>query len=228
MGGIHDKHRKRLRESYAKDGPGSLTPERLLELLLFTPIPRADTYATAKALIKRFGGLKEVFEANINDLQEVENVGFSTAIYIKAIYDLNRNYLKPKEDIPKGFSNEKDLERFVISLFEGARVEKVAIICLSKDFKLLHHGIIQEGTISSASFKMRRVTEIAINTNASYVVVAHNHPAGSALPSDTDIDATRMMASSLSSNGIELREHYIVYKNNITPLMKILGLNLHE
>lgn len=49
--GLHDDHRKRLREQYAKNGMGSLTEERLLELILFTPIPRKDTYDISKRLL---------------------------------------------------------------------------------------------------------------------------------------------------------------------------------
>ena len=85
--GLHDDHRKRLREQYAKNGMGSLTEERLLELILFTPIPRKDTYDISKRLLKRFGNIRGVLEANIEDLQEIEDVGFSTALYLKAIYD---------------------------------------------------------------------------------------------------------------------------------------------
>ena len=73
--GLHDDHRKRLREQYAKNGMGSLTEERLLELILFTPIPRKDTYDISKRLLKRFGNRRGVREANIEDLQEIEDEG---------------------------------------------------------------------------------------------------------------------------------------------------------
>lgn len=225
MGGIHDDHRKRLRAEYAKNGMGSLTEERLLELILFTPIPRKDTYAIAKRLLKRFGNMRGVLEANINDLQEIEDVGFSTALYLKAIYDAAYNYVIPREKLPNKFRNEQELKKFVISIFDGCEVEKIAVLCLNRDNKLLYQGILQEGDVSSASFQMRRLTEIAIKTNAAYVIVAHNHPHGSEMPSTDDLDATHRMASSLATNGIELKEHYIVHGNSITSIVRVIGYN---
>lgn len=224
--GLHDDHRKRLREQYAKNGMGSLTEERLLELILFTPIPRKDTYDISKRLLKRFGNIRGVLEANIDDLQEIEDVGFSTALYLKAIYDAAYNYILPHAaSAPSKFRNEQELRKFIFDMFEDSVVEKIAVLCLNRDYKLLYHGILQEGDVSSASFRMRRLTEVAIKTNAAYVYVAHNHPNGTEMPSNEDIDATRRMAASLATNGIELREHYVIHGNGMTSIMKVMGYN---
>lgn len=228
MSGIHDDHRARLRAQYAENGIGSLSEERLLELLLFTPIPRKDTYAIAKHLLKRFGNMRGVLEANIDDLQEVENVGFSTALYLKAIYDAAYNYIIPEKKPPKKFKHEREMLKFIVSMFEGAEVEKVAVLCFNKDHMLLYQGILQEGNVSSASFRMRRLTEIAIKTNATYVVIAHNHPGGSNMPSDEDILSTRRIATSLATNGIELWDHYIVHGDETTSVFTAIGDHSHS
>ncbi len=224
--GLHDDHRKRLREQYAKNGMGSLTEERLLELILFTPIPRKDTYDISKRLLKRFGNIRGVLEANIEDLQEIEDVGFSTALYLKAIYDAAYNYILPHAaSAPSKFHNEQELKKFILDMFDDSVVEKIAVICLSRDYKLLYHGILQEGDVSSAAFHMRRLTEVAIKTNAAYVYIAHNHPHGTEMPSNEDLDATRRMASSLATNGIELCEHYVIHGKGMTSIMRVMGYN---
>ena len=225
MSGIHDNHRERLRTQYAENGEGSLSEERLLELILFTPIPRKDTYAIAKRLLKRFGNMRGVLEANINDLRTVEDVGFSTALYLKAIYDAAHNYILPHIKPPKRFKHEREMMSFIVDMFEGSVVEKVAVLCFNKDFMLLHQGILQEGNVAAASFKMRRLTEIAIKTNASYVILAHNHPRGSDMPSSEDLDSTRRIASSLATNGIVLWDHLIVHGKETTSILRILGYN---
>ena len=110
-------------------------------------------------------------------------------------------------------------------MFDDSVVEKIAVICLSRDYKLLYHGILQEGDVSSAAFHMRRLTEVAIKTNAAYVYIAHNHPRGTEMPSNEDLDATRRMASSLATNGIELREHYVIHGKGMTSIMRVMGYN---
>ena len=55
-------HRQRLRERFREAGAAALSDYEILELLLFRSIPRADTKARAKTLLKRFGSLAEVLE----------------------------------------------------------------------------------------------------------------------------------------------------------------------
>ncbi len=113
-------------------------------------------------------------------------------------------------------------------MYEGCSEERVAVLCMSRDNRLLYHGFIQEGDVSSASFHMKKLTEVAIKTNANHIILAHNHPGGSELPSSEDLTATRHMAASLATNGIELREHYIVHDGKLTSILEVLGYNLKE
>jgi DNA repair protein RadC len=48
-------HRQRLKERFAAGGAEALPDYELLELVLFTAIPRRDTKPVAKRLIERFG-----------------------------------------------------------------------------------------------------------------------------------------------------------------------------
>src|SRR5689334_2505138 len=68
-------HRDRLRQRFREAGAGALADYELLELLLFRSIPRADTKARAKALLKRFGSLGEVLGAPEHLLREVDDIG---------------------------------------------------------------------------------------------------------------------------------------------------------
>jgi DNA repair protein RadC len=81
----HAGHRDRLRQRFREAGPGSLAEYELLELLLFRSIPRADTKARAKALLKRFGSLAEVLGASEHLLREVEDIGEAAALDLKIV-----------------------------------------------------------------------------------------------------------------------------------------------
>lgn len=81
----HDGHRERLRDRFRKAGSEALSDYEMLELLLFRSIPRADTKARAKALLKRFGTLAEVLGAPERLLREVEDVGAAAALDLKIV-----------------------------------------------------------------------------------------------------------------------------------------------
>ena len=56
--GLHDGHRKRLRERYRKEGLEHFEDHNCLELLLFYSIPQRDTNPIAHNLLSHFGILK--------------------------------------------------------------------------------------------------------------------------------------------------------------------------
>jgi len=72
----HEGHRQRLKDRFAKAGPGALHDYELLELILFSAIPRQDTKPIAKALLRRFNNsFAEVIGAPPALLKEVKGVG---------------------------------------------------------------------------------------------------------------------------------------------------------
>ncbi len=77
-------HRQRLRKRAANYGFESLENHEFLEMLLFYAIPRKNTNQIAHELIARFGSLKGVFNASV---EELENAGLSrrAAVWINFI-----------------------------------------------------------------------------------------------------------------------------------------------
>ena len=64
MPSLHEGHRRRLKERFLKDGLDGFEDHNVLELLLFYAIPQRDTNELAHQLLKRFGSLSGVFNAN--------------------------------------------------------------------------------------------------------------------------------------------------------------------
>ena len=72
---MHENHRERMRERYLKSGFDSFATHEILEMALYYAIPRGDTNEIAHQLMERFGSLKRMFEASVDELQEVPGVG---------------------------------------------------------------------------------------------------------------------------------------------------------
>lgn len=102
-------HRARLRKKFQTD-PQSFSDEERLELLLFDIIPRRDTAPLASALMARFGSLKAVVDARIEQLLEIDGVGEATANYIHLLSSAERTlWENPPEEsnIPVGTSSSQ-------------------------------------------------------------------------------------------------------------------------
>jgi hypothetical protein len=76
-------HRTRLRKRFLQSDQSALTDESLLELLLTYAIPRKDVQPIAQQLLLKFGDIKSVVQASIDDLCNVSGIGEQSAIIIK-------------------------------------------------------------------------------------------------------------------------------------------------
>jgi DNA repair protein RadC len=78
-------HRTRLRERFRSAGADALSDYELLEMVLFSVIPRGDVKPLAKALIKTFGSFAESIYASETRLREIAGVGEATITEFKLI-----------------------------------------------------------------------------------------------------------------------------------------------
>ena len=76
-------HRSRLRQRFLMGGLDSFLDYEIVELLLTLGTPRKDCKAIAKEAIKKFGGLREVLDAPLTELQEMNGIGPNNAFGIK-------------------------------------------------------------------------------------------------------------------------------------------------
>ncbi len=78
-------HRQRLRERFLKSGLAGLADYEVVELLLTLAIPRSDVKQPAKRLLKRFGSLRGILDAPIEELREIDGIGSVTPIALQII-----------------------------------------------------------------------------------------------------------------------------------------------
>ena len=81
-------HRARLRQKLAKQGLDGFLPHEVLELLLTYAIARKDTKPLAWALLKKFGSLTAVLDADEKQLCEVDGIGPHTAQFLHVVREV--------------------------------------------------------------------------------------------------------------------------------------------
>lgn len=207
---LHDRHRERLRERFLKEGLDNFAEHQVLEMLLFYCLPRIDTNAVAHELLNRFGSLSSVLQASPSELQKVKGIGPNAACFISFAAAFSRYYMINRAGADGAClltveSWSKRLEPY----FLGKTNEMVFLLCLDAKGKQLACKLISEGSVNSAGIQIRKVVEAALNMNASFAVLAHNHPSGLAIPSGDDVATTKMVADALHSVDVGLLDHII-------------------
>lgn len=211
---LHSGHRLRIKERFLADGLDGFEPHNVLELLLFYALPRVDTNEIAHRLINRFGSLPEVFDAPYEELCKVKGVSEHAATLLKLIPELSRVYSTGRDSDAVLLDSSRKIGEFLVKRFIGRTKECVYLLCLDHALKLIHCGILTEGSVDSANVDIKSIVERALRHNAARVLLAHNHPRGLAVPSNEDVLITREIKRGLAYLDIELVDHIIVAGND--------------
>ena len=217
---IHDGHRQRLKERFLAEGLDHFDELYVLELLLFYCIPRKDTNPIAHRLLDHFGSLTAVFDATVEELQKVPGISKNTATFLTLIPQTGRYYQVKRSEPGDILTTIEQCGKYLVPYFYGRENETVFLLCLDAKCKVLGCKMVGEGSVNSASVPIRRVVEIALNTNATTVVLAHNHPSGLAFPSADDIQTTLRVAKAMEAVEITLADHIVVADNDFVSMLQ--------
>lgn len=217
--GMHEGHRKRLKEEFMISGFNSETPpHKIVELLLFYSIPRKNTNEIAHLLIDEFGSLTNLIDARSEDITRVAGAGENTATLLQLIRFISNYYINEKKKNVKSLNDIDDLCSYIFDKYVGITKEMVTLVSLDNSGRILGFDAISEGDISSVGISSRQVIETVIKRNASSVVLSHNHPKGLALPSVQDIESTKTIREVLKNINVPLVDHIIISDDDYTSL----------
>lgn len=213
-------HRQRVKNRFCKEGLDSFEEVHALELLLFYAVPRIDTKPLARSLLDRFGSLTLVLEATQEELMAVPGVGANIATFLTLITAAGRYYRKQKADQQVILESLEKYGDYLLNMFHGKRNETVYLLCLDSKFKVLGCREVGEGDANSVNVPIRKAVEIALSTNATMVILAHNHPSGIAIPSREDIETTERLAKALGAMDIILADHVVVADEDYVSMVQ--------
>lgn len=195
----------------------TMEKHEILELLLTFSIPRKNTNEQAHLLLKKFGSIKEILNAPFNLLTSVEGIGPTSALFLKLIGVIVRLY--SQETSPKGtVLTKEEIAKVLMSKFVNREEEHVVIALFSAKMKLVYCDFLNSGSIHGVSTEAKDFLELALKYKARYVIIAHNHPSGIALPSKDDIETTIYLRNILKPFGILLMDHLIFVDNDYISL----------
>ena len=184
-------HRQRLKKKFSESGVAAFHDYEVMELLLSYAIPRKDVKPLAKELLKNFGSLKGIIDAEKDSFEKVKGVGLHAAILIKLIKEIGTLYLKEKAKEKPQITCTSELIDYCKTYMGGLKDERFCVRYLDAQNRMTDIETIQEGIVNQAVVYPRKILENALKQKASAVILVHNHPSGHVKPSDADIRLTR-------------------------------------
>ena len=209
---------QRPREKLLNLGPQALTDAELLALLLRTGCQGMNVIDLSDHLIHRFGGLNKLLNSEHSELIKIKGLGQAKITQLNAILELCRRVLSQKLS-KTDILNSPDATRQYLQLhFQKMEREQFACLLLDTRHQVIALETLFQGTIDSAAIYPREVVKLALQLNASAVILCHNHPSGDLTPSQADIRITKKLKAALELVDIQTLDHMIVGHGEILSM----------
>ncbi len=218
----HAGHRQRLRQRFQKTGLDGFADYEVIELILTLAIPRTDVKQPAKQLINRFGNLRGILDAPIEELRSVDGVGEVTPVALKVIRAAATLYLQQAAESVDSLADSQRLAEFWRMRIGSLANEVFQVAYLDSGYRLLRDGVeeLEQGTVDRAAVYPRRVIESALRRGAAAIVLAHNHPNGNVTASEHDKLLTRAIVLGAETVHLKVLDHLIVSIDEVFSFRK--------
>jgi DNA repair protein RadC len=207
-------HRGRLREKFLKHGLEKFTDEEIIELLLTVATPRRDCKQPAREVLTRFKTFRNVMEADIESLTEIKGIGKTNAFGIKFIHQVARKFLRERMLEGRALHSSDDAFDYLDHSLRGLGHEEFRIIYLNASDMIVDEEAIAVGTATEVPVTPQQIVERAVKHGAVKIMLAHNHPGGTATPSEEDKEITREVVFVCGMMKLRLLEHIIIAPND--------------
>ena len=202
---------ERPRERLFKLGSEALSAQEVLALILGRGIKGESVMLTSQKLLSRFGNLKGVANASIEELTRTKGIGPAKAAQIKAALELSRRLEGDAADKPKrALKSPDDVAAEVRSQLKGRKKEHFLVLSLDTRNRLINRKLVSIGSLDTSIVHPREVFKEAVSSCAASVIFVHNHPSGDPEPSKEDIELTKRLAKAGEIMGIDVLDHIIV------------------
>lgn len=209
---------ERPRERLKRFGPEVLSAEELLAILIGVGSKKEPVLKLARELMIRFGSLKGIDEAAIEELQMIPGIGPATAFKIKAAFSLAyRSIREPsKESLP--IKTPKDAYQLALPYIEKEKREIFLALLLNIKGRLIGIETISIGTLSETPVHPREFFYPAIRRKAHALIAIHNHPSGILTSSKEDLELTDQLIECGNLMQIPLLDHLIISPDGFNSL----------
>jgi DNA repair protein RadC len=167
----------------------------------------------ARQILGRFGSLRALFEAPLSALLEIKGLKSAKAAQLTAAMELARRVSLPDNRRRATLKGTADAIGYLRMRLQGLPEEHFRALFLNRRGTLLEDALLAVGSVDQARPPIRLIVARALQSNASAVILAHNHPSGFSEPSESDRLFTEDVIAVLKPIGVKTLDHVVIGEN---------------
>jgi len=205
-------------EKCERFGAGSLTDVELLAVLLRTGTKGENVLSLARRLLYPERGTPDNRQTHLQnwtkeELLKIHGIGKVKAIQILCLCELSKRMSQFSAGQELDFSKPHTIAEYYMEDMRHRRQEHMKLLMLNGRLRLIGESEISKGTINMSVVSPRELFLEALQKQAVYIILLHNHPSGDPSPSREDVLITKRVREGGSLLGIELLDHIIIGDN---------------
>lgn len=208
----------RPREKAMRLGFDNLSDRELLALFVRQGTKKHSALSVADEILKICKSLNGLNKIDRDALLQIPGISHVKATEMLALVEVSKRMIQPKNyevlqvDEPSALVSWLNLE-------VGYSLQEYFIaIYLDKQNRLLGHSRLFKGTLDRSVVHPREVFKEAVKLSASRIILVHNHPSGSLIPSQSDLDTTAMLVDAGHMMGVYILDHLIVSEGSFVSI----------
>ena len=205
----------RPREKMLAKGREALTNAELIAILIGSGNSNESAVDLSRRILKDVdNNLIMLSQLSINELIAYNGIGEAKAVNIASALELGRRRRFAEVAKQTSIKNSKDAFEYFYMHISDIEHEQFWVLLLNPVNKVIKLVKISDGGINGTSADPKRIFKIALENNATAIMLCHNHPSGNVAPSEADIAITNSMANGGKILEIKILDHIVVGIDN--------------
>ncbi len=202
------------REKLMLKGKSVLSDAELIAILIGSGSRNESAVGLSKRILASVdNNLNALGKLNIQQLMNFKGIGEAKAISILASMELGRRRRAEDAVELKKITSSKMIFEIMQPIIGELQHEEFWVLYLNNSNKVLAKSQLGKGGITGTLVDVRLVFKPALEMGATALILCHNHPSGTLLPSDADKQITQKLKAAGQNLDIKVLDHIIITEN---------------
>lgn len=201
----------RPREKLIKNGKSVLSDAELIAILLRSGTREKSAVELARSMLQQSNNdLIALSRLGVEELMKFKGIGEAKALSIMAALELGLRRRHAEIPVKQIISTSRDAFELLYPNMADNLYEGFWILLLNRASRKIAILTISEGGQAGTVADPKKIFKMALDQNAAFIILCHNHPSGSLKPSDADIKLTRKLKEAGLMLDLPVIDHLII------------------